>query len=95
MHKKDTSYRHVVIMGICVTCALYKFVHGAKYLHYFDLFTIGKSIIHLVLQKFICSIHVVFKSQIQWLKGEDLAKVMMGFRTFYNLPSIHNAMDLT
>jgi hypothetical protein len=38
---------------------------------------------------------VVFKSQIQWLEGEDLAKVMMGFRAFCNLPSIQNAIDLT
>jgi len=79
MQKKDTSYKCVILVGICVACALYKLIHGAKYFHFSNLFAIGKSIMHLVLWKFVCSIHVVFKSQIQWLEGEDLAKVMKGF----------------
>jgi hypothetical protein len=28
-------------------------------------------------------------------KGEDLAKVMMGFIAFCGLPSIHNAINVT
>jgi hypothetical protein len=95
MQKKNTSYRCVVLVGICVAYALYKLVHGAKYFHCSDLFAIGKSIMHLVLQKFVCSVHVVFKSQIQWPKGEDLAKVLRGFREFCGLPSIHGAIDVT
>ncbi len=82
-------------MGIRVACALYKLVRGAKYFQYSNLFAIGKSIMYLVLQNLIFSIHVVFKSQIQWPKEEDLAKVMMGFRTFYSLPFIHNAIYVT
>jgi hypothetical protein len=29
MEKKDTHYRCVILVGICVTCSLYKFAHGA------------------------------------------------------------------
>ncbi len=47
--QKDTKYRSVILVGICVTCFLYKLAHGAKYLHCNDLFAIGKLIVHLIL----------------------------------------------
>jgi hypothetical protein len=47
--QKDTKYRFVLLVGICVTCSLYKFTHGAKYLHCNDLFAIGELIVHLIL----------------------------------------------
>jgi hypothetical protein len=54
----------------------HNFVHGAKYFHCGNLFTINNSTIHLILWKFVCDINVVFKNQIWWLKQEDLVEVM-------------------
>jgi len=47
--QKDTKYKCVVPMGIHVACFLCKLIHGAEYLHCFELFDIGKSTMHLVL----------------------------------------------
>jgi len=38
-----------------------KLTHGAKCLHCSELFVIGKLIIHLVLQEFVCFVNVVSK----------------------------------
>jgi len=58
---QDTKYRFIILVGICVACSSYKPTHGAKCFHYIELFVIGKLIIHLVLQEFVCFVNVVSK----------------------------------
>jgi hypothetical protein len=66
MQKKETQYIFVVPMKICVTYFLYKLVHGVENMHCNEMFTISKSIVHLVLREFVCVVNVVFQSQIRW-----------------------------
>jgi hypothetical protein len=47
--EKNTKYRCVIPMGICVFFFWHKFAHGAKYFHCGKLFTISNSTIHLIL----------------------------------------------
>jgi hypothetical protein len=39
--------------------------------------------------------NIVFKNKIMWLEGEHLVKVMVKFRSFCGLPSIHGTIDVT
>jgi hypothetical protein len=43
----------VVLMNMNVACSFYKLAHAYKYLQCNMLFVIGKSIVHLVLCKFL------------------------------------------
>ncbi len=78
--QKDTKYRFAIPMGIRVACSLYKLACGAKCLHCNELFVIGKLIVDLVLQEFVCCVNVVFRNQIQWSKREDLERINEGFQ---------------
>jgi hypothetical protein len=40
-------------------------------------------------------INVVFRNQIQWPQGEDLSRVMVGFKDWCGPPSIDGAIDYT
>jgi hypothetical protein len=59
------------------------------------MFAIGKSTMHLVLHEFIHVLNVIFKNQIKWPKGEDLLKVMIGFKNFFSLQYVSSAIDVT
>jgi hypothetical protein len=48
----------------------------------------------MVLQKFVHVVNVVFKNQIKWSTEKDLKDVMVGFKTFCDLPSIHNVINV-
>jgi hypothetical protein len=48
----------------------------------------------MVLQNFVHVVNVVFKNQIKWPKEKDLKDVMVGFKTFCDLLSIHNAINV-
>jgi hypothetical protein len=37
---------------------------------------------------------MIFKNQMRWPKIEELVKVMVGFKTFGDLPFIHVAIDV-
>jgi hypothetical protein len=50
---------------------------------------------HLVMKEFVHAINVVFRHNIEWLEGDDLVKVMDGFKTFFGLPFIHDTIDVT
>ncbi len=39
--------------------------------------------------------NIVFKNKIMWLEGEHLVKVMVKFKSFCGLPSIHGTIDVT
>jgi hypothetical protein len=95
MEKKNTTFRFAVLMSICVACNLYKLVHASQYLHCFEFFAIKISTMHLVLHEFVCATNVVLKIQLKWLVGDDLVKVMAGFKDLCGLPSVHGAIDAT
>jgi hypothetical protein len=80
MHKKDTTYCYTIFMTIRVTCFLYKIAHDIEYLHCNELCVVGKSIVHLILHEFVWFMNQVFQNQITWPKGDDLIKLMNGFR---------------
>ncbi len=71
---------------------LYKLIHGAEYLQCSEMFVVGKSIIHLVLQKFVFFVNHVSWAKIKWPKGKDLVQIKATFKNFCGLPTIHSAM---
>jgi hypothetical protein len=79
----------------CVACDLYKLAHAFQNLHCSKLFAIGKSIVHLVLHEFVCVVNVVLKIQPKWHVGDDLIKVMIGFKDLCGLPSVHGTINAT
>jgi len=50
---------------------------------------------HLVMKEFVHVVNVVFQHNIEWPKGDNLVKVMDGFKTFFGLPFIHGTIDVT
>lgn len=75
-------------MNIRVVCSLYKLTHASKYLQCSELFSIGKSIVRLMLRKFVHVVNDVFKAQLRWLECERLFQIMEGFKKLLGLPSI-------
>ncbi len=52
-----------------------------KYLQWNELFTIGKSIVHLILCKFKHVVDKIFKNLIWWVENNNLSHVMGGLRS--------------
>lgn len=52
IQRKDTKYRFAIPFGIRVRCFLYKFFHGVDYLQCNEIFTMGKSLMNMVLHNF-------------------------------------------
>jgi len=88
-------YQCVIHVGIWVACSLYKLTHSAELLQCSELFAIGKSIVHLVLQKFVFVVNIVFKNKIMCLKRKELVEVRTKFKSFYGLPLVHRTIDVT
>ncbi len=84
-----------VLVSIHVAYSLYKLAHAFEHLHCFELFVIGKLIIHLVSCEFLCAMNSVLKNQIEWPEGNALIEVMDGFKDLCGMPSIHGAKDAT
>jgi hypothetical protein len=61
--EKNIHYQCVVLVGIWVTCSLYKLTHrDEKLLQCNELFAINKSIVHLALQELtVFAMNIVFK----------------------------------
>lgn len=57
--------------------------------------TMGKFTINLVLHEFVWFVNQMFQIQITWFEGKDLVQVMIGFRKFCNLLTIHGTIDIT
>jgi len=62
--KKDTRCMCVVLMNMKVVCSLYKLAHASKYLQCNKFFVIGKSIVHLVLCRFLYVMNDFFKNYV-------------------------------
>ncbi len=50
---------------------------------------------NMVLHNFVFVVNEVFRNQIRWPQGEDLSWVIVGFRGFCGLLSIHGVIDCT
>lgn len=48
---------------------------------------------HLMLNEFICVVNKVLKSKFKWPNKIEMVEIMIGFKDFYGLPSIHGATD--
>lgn len=59
-----------------------------------ELFTIRKSIVHLVLCEFVQAMNHVFNNQIRWAEGDNLSCVMEGFKELSGLHGIQGAIDV-
>jgi hypothetical protein len=46
------------------------------------------------MKEFVHVINVVSQHNIEWLEGDDLVKVMDGFKTFFGIPFIHGTIDV-
>ncbi len=70
--KKNTKYKNAILVEICVSCVIYKLVHGCNFLICNESFIIGKSITSLVLHEFVDAVNVVFKKLISWPMGTEM-----------------------
>lgn len=86
------KYRFAILVGIEVKCFLYKLFHGVDYLQCNDIFTMGKSLVNMVLHNFSFVVNEVFKNWIWWPQGDDLSWIMVGFRDLCGLLSIHGVI---
>ncbi len=77
------------------TCSLYKLVDAIDFLQCSELFIIGKSTVHLVLQEFIYAVNEVFKNQAWWPKCDNMMQMMEGSKDLLGLPKIQKTIDAT
>jgi len=66
--EKDVRYMCVLLTNMKVVCSLYKLAHASKYLQCNKCFIIGKSIVHLVLCKFLHVMNNFFKTKFDGVK---------------------------
>ncbi len=93
IQKHDMKYKLDIPMELCVAYAIKKLSQGVNLLVCSELFAIGKSTISHVVQEVITSINIVFTNLISWPSRSKLEVVMIGFKSFYNLPNVHGAID--
>ncbi len=62
IEKKNTKYRVAIHVGIKVTWSFYKLSQRVKYLQCNELFAINKSLVNMVLLKFMCVINEMLRS---------------------------------
>ena len=95
IEKMNTNYRLVVSIEVCICACLYKLAHACNLLTCSKNFEIGRSIVGLVLREVVRAINVVYKGVIQWPEGDDMRQVMLDFKFWCGLPSVHAAIDCT
>jgi hypothetical protein len=78
-----------------MACALYKIAQGCNLLICNELFTVGRSIVSIVLKEIIIGINIIFKKVLSWPIGNKIQTVMQGFKSFCGLPNIQGAIDGT
>jgi hypothetical protein len=62
--KQNTKYHKSIPIEIHVYCAIYKLAHGYNFMIYNEMFTIGKSIVYLIIQEFVVPTNLAFKKLI-------------------------------
>jgi hypothetical protein len=91
--KHDTQYKNGIPIEIWVSCAIYKLVHGDNFLVCSKLFTIGKSIMLLVLHEVVTIVNVLFRKLISWLVDAKIKVTMHDFKWFCCLPNIQSVIN--
>jgi hypothetical protein len=95
IEKQDTKYRQAVPVEVRVCCCLYKLAHGASLLLCSESFAIGKSIVGLVLREVVAARNQVYGHIIQWPRGQEMWEVMLEFKKWCGIPSVHGVIDCT
>lgn len=91
----ETQYVNYKCTIPASTCLLYKLVDAIDFLQCSELFTIGKSMVHLVLQEFIYVVNEVFKNQAWWPQCDNMMQMMEGFKDLLGLLRIQVTIDAT
>ncbi len=76
-----------------MTYVFNKLSHGSNLLTCSQLFAIGKSIVSLIICKVVKTINIMFKSLISWPMGQNMEVIMLKCKDWWNLPSVHGAID--
>ena len=93
IRRKDTRYRLVVPVVVCLACVLFKLSHGASFLICSEMFAIGRSTVSLMLQQVVQAINVSLRTEIQWPYGENITEIANGFQQLCGLLGIVGAID--
>jgi hypothetical protein len=56
---------------------------------------VGRSTIGRAIRKVVCTINVVYRDVIRWPRNEDMHLVMLEFKQWCGMLSIHGAIDCT
>ncbi len=78
-----------------VSCAIYMFALNVNFLVCSKLFTIGKSIVSLVLHEFVTVINVTFKKLISWPVKTKMWQMMEYFKQWYFMNLLMQLMLLS
>ena len=95
IEKMNTNYHLAVPVEVHICTCLYKLAHGCNLLTCSKNFAIGRSTVGLVLREVVKAINVVYKAIIQWREGDGMRQVMLDFKFWCGLPSVHGAIDCT
>jgi hypothetical protein len=95
IQKKDTHYRLAVPVEVRVCAYLYKLAHGANLLACSEKFAIGKSTVSVVIREVEAALNTCFGDLISWPRGDEMREVMLDFKRFCGMPSVHGALDCT
>jgi len=72
---------------------IYNLSHGSNLLICNELFAIDKSIVGLVIYEVVRTINIMFKSLISWLVGQEMECVMLKFKDWRGLRSVHGTIN--
>jgi hypothetical protein len=59
------------------------------------MFAIGRSTVRKVVREVIRAINLVYLHMVQWPHGERLNTVMLDFKNWSSMPSVHGTIDCT
>jgi hypothetical protein len=93
--KEDTKYQKAVPPEIRVCCCLYKLAHNVYLLHCSEMFTVGQATVGRVIYEVVCAMNVVYREVIHWPQNEEMRCVMLEFKHWCGMPSVHGAIDCT
>jgi hypothetical protein len=95
IEKQDAKYRQAIPVEVRVCCCLYKLAHAPSLLQCSESFAIGKSTVGLVIREVVAAINRVYANVIHWPRGQEMRKVMLEFKKWCGIPSIHGVIDCT
>jgi hypothetical protein len=60
-----------------------------------EAFAIGRSTVGLVIREVVSTINIAYNDLIKWPRREYMRQVMLDFKSFCGMPSVHGAIDCT